>query len=121
MTNESDLGDAIAAFYADVRAAVWSHDRLVMLMKRMVVCCQTSSGDTLPRNVACGFWTLDTRLRGHLEGRPHWARHLDPAYLARVYEMLMFLADWYFGGDCPMSSPAAMLAEIDRLTPPRTI
>ncbi|ANF96628.1 hypothetical protein [Paenibacillus bovis] len=95
----------------------WEPDHALTLLTELYSYIYSTVGaDGLSRQTAGEIWQL-------IQFIQNWSSHpsfrianpYPELYYNSVYEILLFLGDWYFTGECPFTEPEAILEEIQRL------
>jgi hypothetical protein len=110
-----ELSGSEGSFLAEFFRARWDRARFHRLACLLSGACRELDGAaTLDRELASGVWFLVTQLTARARAQPYVAQH-PREYLDSAVEQVNLLASWFFDGDCPLSDPDALDAEIDAL------
>lgn len=95
----------------------WDHSHFVEVMNLFYnFILHNDNINFLERDIARGFWFYANFVK-------EWSSHVNfraknkysNDYFNQAYEIIYFLADWYFTGECPFTEHQAFIEEFDRL------
>lgn len=95
----------------------WDHSKLMDVLNLMYKYILNSEvNELLERDVANGFWFFSNFVKdwSSHEGFRH-ANQYSEEYFNQAYEVIYFLSDWYFSGECPFIHKEDFKEEIQLL------